>query len=48
MLTRVSIRLCFHIIEFTFLAQWWSKSDCVLYIDPNDLNKVRYEHAIVM
>ena len=34
--------------DFTFLAQWWSKSDCVLYIDRDDMNKVRHEHAIVM
>lgn len=35
-------------IEFTFFAQWWSTSDCVLYINPEDLKKVQNEHAIVM
>ncbi|CAF1055730.1 unnamed protein product [Adineta ricciae] len=34
--------------QFTFLAQWWSKSDCVLYIDPVDMERVRKEHAIVI
>ncbi|CAF1052840.1 unnamed protein product [Rotaria sp. Silwood1] len=34
--------------QFTFIAQWWSKSNCVLYIKPEDLEKVRKEHAIVI
>ncbi|CAF2092382.1 unnamed protein product [Rotaria magnacalcarata] len=34
--------------QFTFLAQWWSQSDCVLYINPEDLEKIRKEHAIVI
>ncbi|CAF3962053.1 unnamed protein product [Rotaria sp. Silwood2] len=34
--------------QFTFTAQWWSKSDCVLYISADDLEKVRKEHAIVI
>ncbi|CAF1140090.1 unnamed protein product [Rotaria sp. Silwood1] len=34
--------------QFTFAAQWWSKSDCALYIKPDDLEKVRKEHAIVI
>jgi len=34
--------------QFTFFAQWWSESDCVLYINPDDLEKVRHEHAIVI
>jgi hypothetical protein len=35
-------------LEFTFFAQWWSKSTCVLYINPDDVEKIRNEHAIVM
>ena len=34
--------------QFTFFAQWWSNSDCILYIDPADLEQVRKEHAIVI
>ncbi|CAF0979391.1 unnamed protein product [Rotaria sordida] len=34
--------------QFTFVAQWWSKSNCVLYIKPEELEKVRKEHAIVI
>ncbi|CAF1528436.1 unnamed protein product [Rotaria magnacalcarata] len=34
--------------QFTFFAQWWSQSNCVLYINPEDLEKVRHEHAIVI
>ncbi|CAF1646271.1 unnamed protein product [Adineta ricciae] len=34
--------------QFTFFAQWWSGSNCVLYINPSDLEKVRNEHAIVI
>ncbi|UJR37543.1 hypothetical protein I4U23_030245 [Adineta vaga] len=35
-------------LEFTFFAQWWSRSDCVLYAYPEDVEKVRSEHAIVI
>ncbi|CAF2446903.1 unnamed protein product [Rotaria sp. Silwood2] len=34
--------------QFTFFAQWWSNSNCVLYINPEDLERVRKEHAIVI
>lgn len=34
--------------QFSFFAQWWSKSNCVLFIDPDDLDKVRREHSIVI
>ena len=40
--------ILFSIVEFTFFAQWWSRSNCVLYINPDDLEKVHNEHAIVM
>ncbi|CAF4227221.1 unnamed protein product [Rotaria magnacalcarata] len=34
--------------EFTFLAQWWSKSDCILYINPDDRKKIANENIIVI
>ncbi|CAF3334077.1 unnamed protein product [Rotaria sp. Silwood2] len=34
--------------QFTFATQWWSKSNCVLYINPDDLEKIQKEHAIVI
>ncbi|CAF3780471.1 unnamed protein product [Rotaria sordida] len=34
--------------QFTFIAQWWSKSDCTLYMNPDDLEKIQKEHAIVI
>jgi lysophosphatidic acid acyltransferase/lysophosphatidylinositol acyltransferase len=35
-------------LEFTFFSQWWSNSDCVLYINPDDIAKVHSEHSIIM
>ena len=41
--------ICVHAcLEFSFFAQWWSKSNSVLYINPEDVDKVRHEHAIVV
>jgi len=37
------------IVEFTFLGQWWSGSDCTLHMDhPEDVKYIGQEHAIVM
>jgi lysophosphatidic acid acyltransferase/lysophosphatidylinositol acyltransferase len=37
-----------YLIELTFLGQWWSKSDCVLYINPEDVHKIVNEHMLIM
>ncbi len=37
-----------YLLELTFLGQWWSKSDCVLYINHDDLHKIINEHILVM
>lgn len=34
--------------DFTFLGQWWSGSECELYIDPSDLPYISNEHALVI
>ena len=35
--------------EFTVLGQWWSGSDCVIYLDkPEDYDKIGKEHSIVI
>lgn len=34
--------------HFTFLGQWWSGSECELYIDPSDLPYISNEHALVI
>ncbi|CAF1420341.1 unnamed protein product [Rotaria sordida] len=34
--------------QLTFFAQWWSKSDCVLYINPDDLQKIANENIFVI
>ncbi|CAF0861640.1 unnamed protein product [Didymodactylos carnosus] len=34
--------------QLTFLNQWWSYSDCVLYIDPKDLEYLKHEHSICL
>ncbi|CAF4011143.1 unnamed protein product [Rotaria sordida] len=34
--------------QFTFASQWWSKSNCTLYINPDDLEKIQKEHSIVI
>ncbi|CAF3249312.1 unnamed protein product [Rotaria socialis] len=34
--------------QLTFLAQWWSKSDCILYINPNDRKRIANENIIVI
>jgi hypothetical protein len=43
-----AIEKYFSLTEFTFLAQWWSNSNCVAYIDRNDLEKADKEHLIIM
>jgi hypothetical protein len=37
-----------YFIELTFLGQWWSKSDCILYINPDALHQIVNEHMIAM
>ncbi|KAL3883737.1 hypothetical protein ACJMK2_029971 [Sinanodonta woodiana] len=32
--------------QFTFVAQWWSGSDCILYMDPEDRRHVGREHSM--
>ncbi|CAF0812380.1 unnamed protein product, partial [Didymodactylos carnosus] len=32
--------------QFTFYAQWWANSDCVLYIDPVNVKLASGEHII--
>ncbi|CAI9718224.1 1-acyl-sn-glycerol-3-phosphate acyltransferase delta isoform X1 [Octopus vulgaris] len=34
--------------QFTFLGQWWSGTECVLYIEPSDLQYIGKEHALVI
>jgi len=35
--------------QFTVLGQWWSASDCVIYLDkPEDYHKIGKEHTIVI
>jgi hypothetical protein len=46
--TKNNIWLFISIIELTFLGQWWSKSDIVLYIKPDDLHSISNEHMIAM
>jgi hypothetical protein len=40
--------IIFVLLELTFLGQWWSKSDCILYISPDDVHKITNEHMLVM
>ncbi|XP_064613139.1 1-acyl-sn-glycerol-3-phosphate acyltransferase gamma-like [Liolophura sinensis] len=37
-----------HWCQFTFLAQWWSGSDCELIISPEDEKYVGKEHALII
>ena len=34
--------------EFTFLAQWWSGTEVLIYMDEEDQKLVGKEHVLVM
>ena len=39
---------CFLFAEFTFLAQWWSGTEVLLYMEDKDRRLVGKEHVLVM
>ena len=39
---------CMFVSEFTFLAQWWSGSQVLLYINKEDLPHIGKEHSLVV
>lgn len=46
---KINVYLAYsHWSQVTFLAQWWSGSDFVLYINPEDLKYLGREHALAL
>ncbi|XP_046363328.1 1-acyl-sn-glycerol-3-phosphate acyltransferase gamma-like isoform X1 [Haliotis rufescens] len=46
---KVNVHLAYsHWCHFTFLAQWWSGSDCLLHVSDEDRKMIGKEHVLVI
>ncbi|KAK7107388.1 1-acyl-sn-glycerol-3-phosphate acyltransferase delta-like [Littorina saxatilis] len=46
---KINVRLAYaHWCQLTFLAQWWSGTEVLIYMDDEDMKKVGKEHVMVM